>query len=236
MSAEAEKLLAELPIFRGSGASAVRAAAAHALWRDYAAGSGIFRRGERCRGLFAVAGGEVQVYRASSDGREQTLHTHGPGVAFGEVPLFDGGPYPASARAVVASRVLFIPADRFHGLLRQHPEIASAVVADLGRRLRRMVALIEKISLRDVAGRVALTLMEHADRAGALHDDGEFQLAVTQERLAAELATSRESVSRALNRLVRDGIIAREGSSVRIRDRAGLERACSSSLNTREKS
>ncbi len=224
MTGEAERLLSTLPLLRGVGQAEIMKAAERSLWKSYARGATIFRRGEPCRGLFVVADGQVEVYRATPDGREQSLHTHGAGVAFGEVPLFDCGPYPASARAVEPSRVLLLPVRSFHTLLRDHPAMAAAVVADLGRRLRRMVALVEKISLRDVFARVALTLMEQSERVG-VDDAAGFHLPQTQEQLATELATSRESVSRALNRLEREGIIQRRGTHVLIRDRVRLERA-----------
>src|SRR5690606_19216643 len=158
-----------------------------------------------------------------SDGREQTLHLQGPGQTIAEVPLFDGGPYPASARAEEDSRILYLPLADFQWLYRHHPEAADSVIRELGRRLRRMVQLVEKISLRDVPSRVALTLLEYADQQSQAATDGEFDLTRTQEELAAELATTRESVARALSRLRRSGVISQKGSRVRILDMSLLE-------------
>jgi CRP/FNR family transcriptional regulator, cyclic AMP receptor protein len=219
------EILRRLPIFAGVGEDALAAAARRVVCRRYPRESIIFRRGEPCRGLFVVIDGSVRVYRSRSDGREQTLHTQGPGQPVGEVPLFDGGPYPASARTAEDSRLLFLPLDDFQWLYRHHPEIAGSVIRELGRRLRRMVGLVEKISLRDVPARVAITLLEYAERAGEMRDGVEFDLPRTHEQLAAELATSRESVSRAISRLQRDGVITRHGPRVRIPDLALLERA-----------
>src|SRR5690606_8112575 len=139
-----------------------------------------------------------------------------------EVPLFDGGPYPASARADVDSRILFLPLNDFQWLYRHHPEIADSVIQELGRRLRRMVRLVEKISLRDVPSRVAMTLLEYAERQGG-SGELEFELPRTQEELAAELATTRESVARALSQLRKSGAIAQKGSHVRVLDLRRLE-------------
>lgn len=228
MHDEAIESLRRLPLFRGSSDEALRTIASRSVFRTYSRDATLFRRGEPCRGLFVVVQGLVQVYRASGDGREQTLHSQGPGDPLGEVPLFDGGPYPASARAVAESRVLFLPLDEFQWLYRHHPDIADTTIRELGRRLRRMVGLVEKISLRDVPARVALTLLEQAERSGELHDGISFELRLTHEQLAAELATTRESVSRAMSRLQQDGIIVRTGRRLTIPDLANLTRLTTS--------
>jgi CRP-like cAMP-binding protein len=223
--------LRELPLFRGASEEALRAVALRSVYRSYPRDTMIFRRGEACRGLFVVIEGRVQVYRSRRDGREQTLHSQGPGQALGEVPLFDGGTYPASARAVEESRLLYLSIDDFQWLYRMHPELADSIIRELGRRLRRMVGLVEKISLRDVPARVALTLLEHAESAeivAAPEAGAQFDLRRTHDQLATELATTRESISRALNRLEREGVIRRQGSRVIVPDLAMLERASTS--------
>jgi CRP-like cAMP-binding protein len=168
-----------------------------------------------------VIEGAVQVYRSSAEGREQVLITQGPGQGVAEVPLFDGGPYPASGRMVEGGSLLFLAADDFHRLYREHPEIAEATIRELGRRLRRLVMLVEKISLREVHARVAAALLEYAEQAG--NREAAFRLPRTQEQMASELATTRESVSRAMARLSRERVIEKRGSRVRILDPRQLE-------------
>ncbi len=191
-------ILLGLPLFAGLLADAVRAVAARTIMRRLPKNATLFRRGEPCHGLYIVVDGRIQVHRASASGREQILHVQGPGEPVAEVPLFDGGPYPASARALEDSRLLFLPQDAFQQLYRENPEIADAVIRNLGSRLRRMVALIAKVTLKDVRARVAATLVERAEANGALRNGGRFVLARTQEELARELATTREGVARAL--------------------------------------
>ena len=222
---EAADFLRRLPLFAGLGEKALGEVTQRTVARSAPAGTQLFREGEPCKGLYIVATGRVTVYRASPDGREQVLHTQEAGQPIAEVPLFDGGPYPASARVVEPARLFFLPRDAFEWLYRNTPEIADAVIRDLGRRLRRMVRLVEKISLRDVPARVAATLIEYAEAAGALQSGAAFTLPRTQEALARELGTSREGVARALGQLRRDGLIEQKGARVSVRDAAGLGRA-----------
>ena len=221
---ETVEVLRRLPLFARLGDEALRAVAGRTVLRTVPEGRILFRRGAPAEGLYVVVEGAVRVYRSTQQGREQTLHVQGPGQPLAEVPLFDGGPYPASARAETESRLLFLPRDAFERLYRSHPEVADATIRELGRRLRRMVGLVEKISLRDVPARVAMTLLEYAERAGPVRDGAELVLPRTQDELAAELATTRESIARALGRMRREGAIEQRGPRVRIRSVAALEK------------
>jgi CRP/FNR family transcriptional regulator len=218
--------LRRLPVFSRLSDEALTAVASRTVTKRLRRNAVLFRRGAPCQGLYVVLAGRVRVYRANSQGREQTLHVQGPGQSIAEVPLFDGGPYPASARAEEDSIVLFLAIDDFQWLYRNHPEIADSVIRELGRRLRRMVSLVEKISLRDVPARMAMTLLEYAERKAG--EGGgrelEFTLSRTQEELAAELATTRESIARALSRMRQEGVIDQRGAEVRILDLPRLER------------
>jgi len=217
-------LLRTLPLFAALGEDSLAAVAELTVSRRLRAGEILFRRGEACNGLYVVVAGAVQVYRAGAGGREQVLHVEGPGHPLAEVPLFDGGPYPASARALEASEVLFLPRPAFESLL-QKQEIAIAVIRDLGRRLRRMVGLLEKVSLKSVPARVAATVLERAEAAGALENGGAFTLGATQESLASTLATTREGVARALAELRRGGVIEQRGGRLRVLDAERLDGA-----------
>lgn len=223
--AETVELLRRLPLFARLSETALAVVALRTVQRTLPRDAVLFRRGEPCHGLYVVVAGQVKVYRASPDGTEQVLHVQRAGQPVGEVPLFDGGAYPASAQAAEESRVLFLPRDDFRWLYQHHPEVADAVIVELGRRLRRMIALVEKISLQDVPARVASTLVEHAEAAGGLRDGAEFRLPRTQQELAAELATRRESVARALARLRQDGVIAQQGARIRVLDARALAAA-----------
>ncbi len=210
------ELLQSLALFSKLSDSSLAAVVDRTSERSYPRGAMIFRKGETCHGLYVVLEGKVKIYRSSQDGREQVLHIEGPGDPLAELPLFDGGPYPASARTLADSRLLFLPLDAFQALYRQNPEVADAVIHDLGRRLRRLVRLVDRVSLKDVGARVATALIDYAEAAAAFRDGAVFLLPRTQEELAAELATTRESVARGLGRLRRAGIIVQDGPHIRI--------------------
>ena len=184
--------------------------------RRLSSGTILFRKGEQARGVYLLAKGQVEIYRSTSDGREQVLHVENPVQSIAELPVFDGGPYPASGRTVKDSEVYFLSIDDFQRLYREHPEISDAVIRNLGQRLRDLVGVVERTSLRSVPERVAKSLLERAKKAGAAKDGGTFTLQGTQSDLAHLLATSRESVARALGDLRKKGVISTDGRRVTI--------------------
>lgn len=201
-------LLRQLPIFSELDDVALGRLAERCVPRNVAAGHVLFTAGEACRGLYIVQDGRVRIFRTSPEGREQVLHIEGPGRAVAELPLFDGGPYPASAMTMDDSRLVFLPRADFEYLYRTHPDIAHAIIRGLGVRLRHLVQVTETLAFRDVAARLAMLLADYAERSGKATPRGvELTLRRTQEELSLEIGTARESVSRALKQLRRKGLI-----------------------------
>lgn len=202
-------LLRRIPLFAELGDEALAQLAQRCVVRSMAAGNVLFTTGEECRGLYMIESGRVRIYRTDPAGREQVLHIEGPGRAVAELPMFDGGPYPASAITIEASRLAFLPRADFEYLYRTQPDIAQAVIRALGRRLRHLVHLTETLAFRDVAARLAMLLVGYAERSGTSAPSGgvEIELDRTQEEIAHEIGTARESVSRAMKQLRRKDLI-----------------------------
>ena len=218
------RVVARQPLFDSLSEAECAALVERSVCRSVGRRDLLFREGEPCRGLYLVVEGVVRTYRANPEGQEQVLGVHGAGASLGEVSLFDGGPYLASARVMENGRLLFLPLDLVQGLYQTHPEVARAVVRELGQRVRSLAALVDDLALHDVPTRVAAAVLRHASGSRALHDRGDFRLPRTQEELAGELGTTRESVARALRGLRTAGVIGQRGPHIRILDPERLVR------------
>ncbi len=201
-------LLHQIPLFAELNEDVLVQLAHRCIRRDVSAGSVLFTTGEESRGLYMIESGRVRIYRTDPAGREQVLHIEGPGRTVAELPLFDGGPYPASAVTIEDSILVFLPRPAFEYFYRNHPDVAQAIIRALGRRLRHLVHLTETLAFRDVAARLAMLIVGYAERAGSTTPAGvEIELDRTQEELAHEIGTARESVSRAMKQLRHQGLI-----------------------------
>ena len=214
------ELLRQIPLFADLDDAALERLAARSGVRTYPAGQVLFTAGEPCRGLYVVAVGPGQDLPHEPVRAAAGAAQRGPGRPVAELPLFDGGAYPASAETEVESRLALVPRNDFEALYRESPDAAAAIIQALARRLRHLVHVTETLAFRDVAAPLAVYLADYADEHGRDTPDGiEITLAHTREALAIELGTARESVSRALKQLTLNGVIEPLGRKrLRIRD------------------
>jgi CRP/FNR family transcriptional regulator len=224
MDPHKKAVLESLSFFQGLPTEVLERIGERMVRREVPEGWILFRTGEVPRGVYVLAKGRVEVFRSSPGGREQVLHTEVPVQSIAELPLFDGGEYPASARAAEPSELYFLSRDDFQRLYREHPGISDAVIRDLGRRLRKLVQLVDRLSLKDVPARVAAALLDAAAAEDALKDGAQFEMRRTQEELAHALGTTRESVARALASFRNQGIIDQVGRNVTLLSLANLSR------------
>src|SRR6185437_7080075 len=204
--------------------------AERAVPRDYGPGELVFSEGEMCAGLFVIEKGHLRIFKSSPSGREQVLAVDGPGSSIAELPVFDGGNYPASTSAVDDARVYFIRKEDFYSLCLVHPKVALKVLKVVGARLRRLVGIIEELSFTSVRSRLIANLLRLAERGKKTPAGVEAQLPASNQELASQIGTVRELVSRNLSRLQAEGLIRVEGKTVVIPDPKRLE----AELNTPE--
>jgi CRP-like cAMP-binding protein len=161
-----------------------------------------------------VSAGKVRIFNLSPSGREQILAVEGPGSSFAELPVFDGGNYPAAASALEDTEVLFISRKDFQNFCREHPDVGLKVIAVVGSRLRRLVGIIEELSFTTVRQRLIALILRLAQASSTRSKEGiHVELTKSHQDLAAELGTVRELVSRNLGRLQAEGFLDVEGSS-----------------------
>jgi CRP/FNR family transcriptional regulator, cyclic AMP receptor protein len=208
--------LRQVPFLRQLDEETLQAIRDRCIEKTYFKNETLFLEGETAKGLIVVWRGSVKIYKTSEQGREQILAVEGPGRSVAELPLFDGLPYPASCAAIEDAVVLLIPAPDFQRLLGRHPELTRAVIASLAFRLRRMVGLVQELSLKAVRERLASLILELAG------DTDSVDLPWTHQEIAARIGTVREIVSRTLGKMVQDGAIRLDGRTVVILDRDRL--------------
>jgi CRP/FNR family cyclic AMP-dependent transcriptional regulator len=223
-SAHHAQTLARVPIFSGLSEDELGFLVQRIVRRHFSPGELVFNEGDTCSGMYVVVSGRVRIYKSSTTGREHVLSFEGPGSSIAELPVFDGGNYPASATAVDQSSLLFISKQDFHALCLAHPQVALKVLQVVGARLRRLVGIIEELSFTTVRHRLASLLLRLAHNEGQKTTEGvEVKLPANNQELASQIGTVRELVSRNLSRLQAEGIVKIEGRTVTICDLKGLE-------------
>lgn len=210
----------ESPLFAGIPEDQLESVQNIVVEKGYEKGEAIFSEGDEGTGFYIVAQGMVKIFKVSLEGKEHILHIFGPYEAFGEVPVFMGKNYPASAEAIQKSTMLFFPRTAFINLIARNPSLSLNMLAVLSMRLRQFAAQIESLSLKEVPGRLASYLMLLSREQGEAET---ISLTISKSQLASLLGTIPETLSRILAKMSSRNLIDVNGKEIRLLDMDGLE-------------
>lgn len=200
----------------------------HTIERTYHKGAVIFLEGDPGKGFHYVKRGKVKIVKMADDGREHIIKIMAAGEIFAEVLLFNNRPYPATAIAVEESCIGLIKNLDLETLILKNNALALQLIKALSQRLLYAQQKIKNLALNDVMARTAEILLRLASehgrpKAGAI----EISLDLSRQDLASLVGTTRETVTRMLSALKRDGIIDFTGQKVSILDEPALKRLIS---------
>jgi CRP/FNR family transcriptional regulator len=183
------------------------------------AGTVLFDENAPCQGFPMVLDGEIRVSRDSGDGRSLELYRVVPGelCLVSSACLFRSQPLSAHGVTTKLTTLLLIPPPVFAQWL-EAPAFRNEVLGLFAERMADLTGLIDAVAFRKLDQRLAAALLGHGS-----------DLATTHQRLADELGTVREIVTRLLRRFEREGWVELARERIRITDSAAL-RALASAL------
>ncbi|MCA1703123.1 MAG: Crp/Fnr family transcriptional regulator [Actinobacteria bacterium] len=182
--------------------------------QDYERGAPIFSAGQTPPGIWIMRSGLGELV-AGTGRRRLVLRLLRPGEVDGDIQFLLGMQFPYGARAIEATRCLFLESDSFEKLLREHPAIARRWLSSVAERVSRSQMRILQLLGRSLTEQTARLLLDEAD-------DGRVPL--PQRTLAAMLGVQRPSLNKVLRDLERGGLIGIGYGRVEIKDPTALER------------
>jgi CRP/FNR family transcriptional regulator len=217
--------LKTIPIFADLESSDLELLEAVAAPRTLGRGEHLFFEDDPSEGFFALESGFIKIYKIAPDGREQVPYFIGPGQTFAIASLFGDGLYMANAEAVEPSKLWLIAKAPFLDLVRAEPELAVKLLAYFAQWMKRLLALVETLSLKNVEARLAEYILSRAQVEGRPTNDGiVLSLDVEKKMIAAHLGTISETLSRSLKKLKDRGLIREDGPLIIITDLEGLRK------------
>ena len=171
----------------------------------------IIEKGDESSTLYVLVSGKVRTYVSDEQGKEVVLNVSDEaGTVFGELALLRDTPRTASVMTLEDSQFLLLSKVDFQQCLRDNPQIALDIIADLIDRVSVLTDRVSALALNDVYGRLAATLRNMASQ-----EDGRWiTQAVTQQELAQMIGASREMVSRIFKELRAGDYIQLEGKRI----------------------
>jgi len=198
--------LAELPVLGELSPRVARRVAALSVIRRYPRRAVLFRAGDTPAALHFVLTGRVRVARRANGG-STVLHFEEAGGVLGEIPVFGGGSYPATASAAASVCCAVLSARVVECLLAEEPEFARFALRRIARRARVVLERLDQLSNYSVTARLA----EHLLGLATVSGNRNLELGMSQAALADQLGTAREVLVRSLRALCDEGAIRRVG-------------------------
>jgi CRP/FNR family transcriptional regulator, cyclic AMP receptor protein len=205
--------LAACAIFSSVDPKTLVALASTGQRRNWAAGKVIFQRGDAGDHMLAITSGRVRLSLGSAQGKELMLRHLESGDILGELAVLDGQPRSADAVALDDCTAILLRRNRFLEVAAIHPDLAISVARYLCSMLRNTNFQMESIALYDLQMRLIRFFLfslrqAHGDK---LPDRVVLHMSFNQTDLSAVLGASRPKINQALQALIAEGAIQRDG-------------------------
>ena len=174
--------------------------------------------------VYFVISGKVRATLFSRAGKEVSFRDMGAGEMFGDLSAIDGRPRCANVITLEESVVLNMRSVAFRDVLRDHPQVAFAVLCGLTELVRHLSDRVVEFSTLGVNNRIHAELLRLAKEYPHDHGRVEITRPPTHADIASRVSTRREAVTKELSRLSDAGLIERHGKSLVVRDLGRLER------------
>lgn len=219
--------LRSIPMFADLPSEDLETLAGMVQYRQLPKGAFVITQNERGSSMFLLVSGRVKVSLASPDGKELALNYLEAPAHFGEMSLVDAEPRSADVIAVTEVEVLSLDAKDLSDAIKLQPRLALALIATMSRRLRHTIARLEDMAFHDATHRVMRVLLNVA--TASYEARGVPVIAgLTHYEIATLAGTSRETASRIISQLAKEGVVATKGRRIvvdllRLRDRLEAE-------------
>ena len=206
--------LRQFILFQDLPANLVAKVGAIAHEKRYQKKSTIFVEGDKGDYVVLIISGIIKISRAAANGRVKTLALLRAKDFFGEMALFlPGRERSATAEAMTDCRLITIEEAGFEKLLREIPQISLRIIQTLAHRLQDANRQIKSLALGDSRARMADLLIWIKDEFPT-GDGGKPAISLTHQELADLAGLSRETATRLLNSLEKEGAVSLKSRQV----------------------
>ena len=173
----------------------------------------IFQEGGHGNFYYQVVSGRVRWVSINEDSREFIQQMVEKGESFGELPLFDDGPYAATAIADEDCVLIRLHKSNFQQLLKDNPEIHFAFTRLLSERMRFKFMTIRELAYYNPEHRIS-TLLTYFKKNNKHTCPKCKQIRLTRQQIADMTGLRVETVIRVMRHLHDKGVLLIEKGKV----------------------
>lgn len=183
--------------------------------KSYNKGDFLCHEGDDMATLFIVNEGKVKLSKFNSEGKEQILNILSNGDIFGEYHMFSQVPYNFSAVALGNVKICTLAKHHMDYLLKKHPAISQKILFEVSKKLIKTENLVQNLSNVNTDSKVAYVLLSLSEKYGKTIDGSLYiDIPITREEMASYAGLTRETMSRKLSVLEKEGIIQSNGYKI----------------------
>ena len=195
-----DEFVRHFPAFRNVPSGLMEEVLSRSLFHPFPAGRLIYAEGDACSSIAFLLSGKVRIFMMGDGGREITLNEIRAGgtCILNAACILSGATYPVNAVSLKRGEEVLVSASDFRMLMAVSEDVRSFIFGILSDRFKAILSLVEEV----VFGRMDVRLREYLSQKS---EDG--VLRATHQRIASDLGTSREVVSRLLKDFEHKGIV-----------------------------
>lgn len=192
--------------------------------RSYRRRSIVFSEGVEKEAVFFIVDGLVKAFKTDENGNEHIISFLQTGNMFPHTGFFNQTPYPATAEAIVDTKLLAIPVLSFEQLLMKIPAISIKVMNAMSAKIKELQEKLQELTGNHVQDRGISFLVKLAENYGVERDGTiHIHLPMTNQEFASTIGTTRETINRFINQLRKEGIIETKRNGYVIQDLEALK-------------
>lgn len=184
-----------------------------AAYKKLSADDIVFKEGTQCQFYHQLVSGSIRWINVDDEGNEFIQTIIEPGECFGEMPLFDNGPYAATAIADEDSVILRLHKPTFLQLIKDNSEIHFSFSHLMAKRVRFKFLLLKSLALHAPEARIS-TLIAYLKSENKNFCPKCNQLKLTRQQIADMTGLRVETVIRAMRHMHEKGELVIEKGKV----------------------
>lgn len=207
---ELKAAIGALPPFNELSPQLIDTLMKHASIVTSAPGKVLAKQAERLHSLVYVLDGELHACSQLPDGKSVISNVIGKGQALGWLSVIDNRPIEYNILTASTVKLLLIPIEIAKQIIFKVPAAAEYVMRQMAETIRRLELQSRILGMPNAFQRVYVHLFH------LVGPSGELRLP-KQHEIASFVNTSRETVSRAVQLLIKHGVILKDGRTIRVK-------------------
>jgi CRP/FNR family transcriptional regulator len=188
------------------------------IWQTVSKGKLLTTEGDSCSYFSFVISGTIRVYKLGESGREITLYRLNKGEAciLTASCILSDSRFPAIAVTETDIEAVGIPSSLFKNWMDEHEYWRHFTFDLLAQRLAEIISVVDEIAFRHIDARLATRILQLYDRNGN-------PVKITHQKLASEIGSSREVITRILKDFEEKGDISTARGTIKVLNLQSLQ-------------